>query len=130
MDKPLVLIVEDDNNVLDAIRRVIEQSGCVAITSNSFRQALELAREQKIAFAITDWDLNSEKTGVDIGRALQAINSNTLLVFITGKSVTELQAVASDLHIHTVLEKPVSLKILRALVDELLDKLAANYDPE
>ena len=119
MEKPSVLVVEDDENVLDAICRVVEDCGCHAIGAGSYRQALACAKQSRVNAAITDWDLNGDKSGVDIGRDLQQTKPEFLLVFITGKSVEKLRMATSDLSVFQIVEKPVSLKKLRTLVCEL-----------
>lgn len=126
MDKPIVLVVDDDRNVCEAICRVIEQCGCVAIPAFCFQQALDNAHLHKISFAITDWDLNEKKSGIDVGALLQSINPKLPLVFITGKSVSNLCAVASNLDIYCVLKKPVDLESLRSLTSQLSETYFKN----
>ncbi len=121
MGKPLILVVDDDQNMCDVVCRVVEECGCKALGSHSYDGALELAEKQHIDATITDWDLKDRRTGVDIARQLQRINPELLLVFITGKSVRDLTVAALDLNVYGIMEKPVSLVDLRVVIDELVD---------
>lgn len=54
-EAPTVLIVDDESPIADALGDIIEEAGYRAITATNGRLALELARQQRVVFVITDY---------------------------------------------------------------------------
>jgi CheY-like chemotaxis protein len=90
--RPRVLIIDDDEGVLTALERVLEEAGYDATTAWSGRDALGLLREGSFDLVLLDHDLpdvNSE----EILRQLRGLPARTPVVVMQTSSLTDKDAV-------------------------------------
>jgi CheY-like chemotaxis protein len=118
----VVLVVEDDQLVREAIEGLLRQWGCVVLAAGSGDEALAaLARDGHPPAAILcDYRLPQGETGIDvIGRLRDRIGSPIPAALITGDTAPELLREASDLGL-PLLHKPLQPAHLRALLEFLV----------
>jgi signal transduction histidine kinase/CheY-like chemotaxis protein len=121
----VVLVVEDDQLVREAIEGLLRQWGCVVLAAGSGDEALAaLARDGHPPAAILcDYRLPQGETGIAVIRRLRdRIGSPVPAALITGDTAPELLREASDSGL-PLLHKPVQPARLRALLEFLV---AAN----
>lgn len=114
-----VLVVDDDEDIVRAMRDLFQAWGCECIAAESWSQAQPLLTEPP-SLLIVDYRLRQGHTGVDLIAALNArFNRNVPAIIITGDAapdrLREAQATGAAL-----LHKPVSSRKLRAAIGEVL----------
>lgn len=80
-----ILIVEDDGDLLEVLKFVLEEAGYAAYSASNGAQALELAGSEAIDLVILDISM-SGMSGVEVARALRAApkTSKILIAVHTG----------------------------------------------
>ena len=115
-----VLVIDDEDSLVQAIRRYMSQEHEVDGTTSA-RQAIEmLARGEKYDAIVCDL-MMPQVTGMDVYAAVMKIDPSMAeqMIFVTGGAFTEsarhfLDTLPPGRHI----EKPFDLKSLRALINE------------
>jgi two-component system, sensor histidine kinase len=118
----LVVVIDDDALVLDAMRGILKSWGCSVITAKSDAGALAAlaghARQPDLI--ISDYRLGNGKTGFDVIERLRSSFSAQIPAFlISGDTAPERlrEASASGYYL---LHKPVLPMTLRSIVSQLL----------
>lgn len=118
----LVLVVDDDALVCEALAGLMEQWGCTVVTAASGDQALAaLAQQSRRPDAVLcDYRLPANETGGDVIRRLrERFGSDLSAALITGDTAPERLREANQSGI-PLLHKPVRPARLRALLEHLV----------
>ncbi len=117
-----VLIVDDETQVADVERRILEHLGYRATVRASGQEALDAFRQAPADFdvVVTDHGM-PDMTGLQLARELCAIRPDIRLVLATGYSDVTLSESARECGFHQQLQKPVTIEELGAAVRRALD---------
>jgi len=118
-----LLVVDDDSILCDSIARYASNRAHRVEQASTAVQALISARDRQPDVLITDWDLKAELDGVDVARCVSDIYPEAYIVFITGKSKTQLEIAAKNIDCYSILCKPFSLAELRDLLRQIETEL-------
>ncbi len=122
--RPLVLIVDDDLNSREIFATALRAAGFDAVTAGTGAEALSHARTSHFHAAVVDRDL-PDMSGTDIIRAFQA-NGHALPFIVMGALMTtQLTVDAMRLGACEVLDKPVAVEALCAMVARAVKGKAA-----
>ena len=115
----IVMVVENDADELNAMTRKLENWGASVLAASSTAEALALMQEIGTPpdILLADYQLDDEDTGIDTIRTLRAMSGEEIpAVIISANRERELLLLAREMSF-TVLNKPVQLVRLRALID-------------
>ncbi|HUR90835.1 MAG TPA: CHASE domain-containing protein [Ramlibacter sp.] len=113
----LVLVIDDDPQLTEAMRRLLREWGHEAITADGLDAAVEAAASARIGLVITDYQLGPRTTGVDAIDAIRKrIGREVPAIVVTGDTGTRAADHARSKGIPLLL-KPVDANALLALVD-------------
>jgi len=115
----IVMVVENDADELNAMTRKLENWGASVLAASSTAEALALMQEIGTPpdILLADYQLDDEDTGIDTIRTLRAMAGEEIpAVIISANRERELLLLAREMSF-TVLNKPVQLVRLRALID-------------
>jgi thioredoxin reductase (NADPH) len=140
MSEPLILVVDDDPQVLAAIRRDLRsryRADYVVLSANSGEAAIDAIKELKargdtLAMIISDQRMPS-MSGVDLLMKSREIYPIARRVLLTAYSDMKAAVRAiNEVHLDHYLEKPWDPpeERLYPVVDELLNSWQAEYRPE
>ncbi len=120
-----VLVIDDEDDVLDALIDELKTDGLDAIGCTNPAKALQTFAQKPFPLVITDLNM-PEMDGAQLTRKMKEINSKTEVIVITGYGGKEatlraLRAGASDF-----LEKPLDLEILRKSVNRALQRFTGK----
>jgi two-component system response regulator RegA len=115
--KPL-LLVDDDEVFLRVMGRALQRRGFDVFSAYTIEEALSLARVHCPAFAVVDLKLEND-TGLNLIPGLRALNSDMMIVLLTGYASIATAVEAIKLGADNYLPKPVR-------VDELTEALAGK----
>jgi len=116
---PTLLLIDDEAGIRFTIREVLRSEELRVLTAENSEQGLRLAREELPDVVLLDIRLGSE-SGLDVFRALRAIDPKVLVVFITGHGTAETAIGAMKLGAFDYLVKPLDLAELQQVVDQAL----------
>lgn len=103
----VVLIVEDQEDLRDGLRRFLQLKGYEAHVARNFDAALRAADAKPPDVAVCDRELGESRSGIDVARILQRRYASAI-VFVSGTSIEQLRADTADLDVVAYLQKPVS----------------------
>lgn len=115
----IVMVVENDADELNAMTRKLENWGASVLAASSTAEALALMQEIGTPpdILLADYQLDDRDTGIDTIRTLRAMAGEEIpAVIISANRERELLLLAREMSF-TVLNKPVQLVRLRALID-------------
>ena len=123
-----ILVVDDDQDIRDSLRAVLESQQYSVMTAADFEEAKEKMKTEKPDLFILDVMLNTRKDGFDISRALKNDPQfkNTPILMLTGvkqQTGIDFKVMAGDptwCPVDGFLDKPVKPDILLAEVERLL----------
>lgn len=117
-----ILVVDDNNSVLDAMRALLENWGCTILVADSVGASVKIAKtiDGSIDAIIADYRLRGNTTGVE---AIDAVNrqlkKKVVGILITGDTSPErMQELAA--HGLPVLHKPIKEAHLKTVIIKLL----------
>jgi CheY-like chemotaxis protein len=119
-----VLLVEDDDSLLDLLRRTLERGGFDVVTAVHGQDALTRFEEQTVDLVVTDI-LMPRMDGFELMRRLKSKSPHLPIVAMSG--ITDLPAyrkLALDSGANTALTKPIG----RAQLVELLRRIATAIE--
>lgn len=117
-----VLLIEDDPEVRQTVRRMLESWKLVVIEAENGLIGLALFRDHRPSFVITDIVM-PEMDGIEALRALRAIDPDAVVIAMSGGGDDKYPnplALARELGVVAALEKPFRRQQLRDAVDRIL----------
>ncbi len=117
--KKTILVVDDDKSILSAFLRFLEKAGYVVETAETGREALDKAQAKSYDVALVDVGLE-DMDGNDLLLKLKGINSELVIIVITGFSTKATGIKAADFGADDYLVKPVKPNELLRVIEERL----------
>lgn len=111
-----VLIVDDEPNILDLLRDILEAEGYTVVTANNGAAALYQIQRSPIALVLTDF-MMPFASGIDLARQIHR-NPHTALIPLVLMSAAVPEQV-SDIFA-AVIHKPFSIDTIVHVVRQLL----------
>lgn len=122
--KGTLLIVDDDENVVSALRRMLRQEGYRLLTASSGEEGLSLLRHEWVDVMMSDQRM-PKMTGVEFLREAKLIAPDTIRIMLSG--YTELASVTDAINegaIYKFLTKPWDDALLKASIAEAFERKA------
>jgi CheY-like chemotaxis protein len=123
MNKPRVLLVDDDRSVLDALGTLIESEGFDVVRAADGHEAVEKFRQQPIDIVLLDLNM-PVKGGWDTLERLTTINPLLPIIVITARP--DAYPVAMATGVATLMQKPLDIPLLLQAMRDLLAEPATE----
>jgi two-component system response regulator MprA len=123
MDKR-ILIIEDDEEILRVLKRVLTYEGYIVDTALTGKAGLILAQEQRPDIVVLDWMLPN-MDGLEVCRRLQKLGNQPILM-LTAKDTTQDRVEGLDAGADDYVVKPFEIEELLARIRALLRRTAAD----
>jgi DNA-binding response OmpR family regulator len=114
-----LLIVDDDDEFLEILKRRFSRRGFVVTACNNCCDALEIAARQRFDAAVVDRSLHGT-TGAELVRQLKASDPGLPIIVLSGWSGAEYDTEARRAGASDYLSKPCSLGDLEAAIQRVL----------
>ncbi|MDP1660214.1 MAG: response regulator transcription factor [Methylotenera sp.] len=105
-EKPTLLLVDDDEDFLNALAPAMVKRGFLVFKANSAESAFELAKNDPPEFAVVDLKMSGH-SGLVLVRQLAGLNAGTRIVVLTGYASVATAVEAIKLGATHYLAKPV-----------------------
>jgi len=119
-----ILIIEDDEEILRVLKRVLTYEGYTVDTALTGKAGLTLASEQRPDLVVLDWMLPN-MDGLEVCRRLQKLG-NQPIVMLTAKDTTQDRVQGLDAGADDYVVKPFEIDELLARIRALLRRTAAD----
>jgi len=117
-----VLLIEDNDQVLDAMTMLLESLNFTVLQSTNTAQALALFLDYDPRLVISDFRLPGDMDGLTLLKKLQGMSGDHLsAILVTGETSVENLQLSTDSGLK-VLHKPVNADTLEAAINEVMTK--------
>jgi signal transduction histidine kinase/CheY-like chemotaxis protein len=119
-EPPRLLVVEDDKDLCDLLRRMLERAGFSTAGASNGREALRHLKTEPVDLLITDMVM-PEMDGVELMRILRKNRPKLPIIALSGvENFKEYRRISTHLGAQAALHKPVSrVDLIRAVNDVL-----------
>jgi DNA-binding NtrC family response regulator len=123
LQRHTILIVDDEPEVLDSLRRILRAEEYRILTSQSPEEALQLVDSGGIDLLLSDVDMPG-MSGLELVSRVRRSHPEVVRMLLTGRASLEsaLQAI-NDGEVHRYLTKPWDKAALRETLRQALDRL-------
>jgi DNA-binding NtrC family response regulator len=121
--RPLLLIVDDEEGILDVVSRFAERAGFDVVACSQGREAISLIQTRRPDLAMVDLRM-PEVGGLDILRAIRDVDAHCQAVLMTGYASVDTAVEAVKLGAMDYLSKPLDF----GRVDQLLAGVRDEID--
>lgn len=125
-----ILIVDDDEKLLNMLRRTLTYEGFHVLTASDGNAALALAQAQRPDVIVLDWMMPG-LDGIGVLKQLRALEDQTLVLMLTARDAVEDRVEGLETGADDYLAKPFAPAELLARVRALLRRpsIAARDEP-
>jgi len=117
---PSVLFVDDETQILDALRRAFRKASFTVMVANGGEEALELVASRDFDVIVSDMRM-PEMNGAEFLTAAAAFKPTCKRILLTGYSDNDSTVIAINKgRIHAYLEKPIKTDELKEKIDTLI----------
>ena len=123
-----ILVVDDDSNMLGAIKRILEREGFAAHCVESGEEAIAQIKERSFSLMITDYNMPG-LNGLELARKGLELAPRMPIIMDTGGLTPLITRLAKEIGIARVLPKPFLVsELLKTIRDVLVTpgELAAS----
>jgi len=123
----VILIVDDDRNGRETLRRALARDGYETLTAENGRKALALAQDKALDLVLTDLIMPG-LGGLDFIAGLQVVQPEVPVILISAFANVDTAVKAVRRGVHDVLEKPIRLRDVRRAVKRALESRPAGRE--
>ena len=120
-DKPSILLVDDDKNILDTARDILEDAGYGVETASRGEEAVAALDRRAYNIVVVDFQL-PDTTGLELARKVRERHEFTLVILMTGHASLEMAVKAIQEAVYDYLIKPVDPAQLKRTIERALDQ--------
>jgi DNA-binding NtrC family response regulator len=121
MEKPTLLIVEDDPNVGESIRLLLKKRGFSILLASNGKEALQVFRHEMVDLVITDLVM-PKMDGMALLEAIKKLKPETEVIVISAQGTIEKAVQAIKMGAFDFIEKPLNPKVIALVVERALEK--------
>ncbi|HYT73269.1 MAG TPA: sigma-54 dependent transcriptional regulator [Vicinamibacterales bacterium] len=120
--KPLVVVIDDEQGILDVVSRFAQRAGYEAITCSNGRDAIVQLQARKADLVLVDLRM-PDVGGLDVLRAIRDIDPRCQAILMTGYASVDTAVEAIKLGAMDYLSKPLDFARLEQLLAGVRDDL-------
>ncbi|GAC1465315.1 MAG: response regulator [Isosphaeraceae bacterium] len=121
LDRPSILITDDDPTVRETFREIFEPEGFITLLAESGEEAIEIVKDRDVHLALMDMHL-PKLSGLETIHLVRQIKGIIPMILISADSDDDLLRKALSAHAFCVLAKPVSKNVVIYVVTRALEK--------
>lgn len=121
MSNEKIIIVDDEPDVLDLCKRILDVKGYQIKTAHSGQEVIDLAQQEHFDLLLTDIRMPG-MSGLEVAQAVKQFSPYIICVTMTGFSTMDMAIEALKLGVDEFVLKPFSPQELSATVAKALEK--------
>lgn len=118
---PSILLVDDDANILDTAKDILEEAQYVITTASNGAQAVEKLDQNEFNVVVVDFQL-PDATGLELARKVRERSEHTCVILMTGHASLEMAVKAIQEAVYDYLIKPVDPSQLKRTIEKAIEK--------
>ncbi len=101
-----ILFVDDEENILKALQRLMRKSGYETFFASGGKEALQIIEREHLSVVVTDMRM-PEMSGVELVKAANEIDRQSVKIILSGYSdIDDIMSAVNGGHIHSYITKP------------------------
>jgi DNA-binding response OmpR family regulator len=120
-ERPKVLIIDDNTNMSETLKDVLEEKGYKAVTVETAHEGIQTARESFFNIALIDINL-PDKTGIELLKEFRSAYPSRINIMITASATLNNAVDALNLGADAYVLKPIDFIKLDHIMKECLRK--------
>ena len=125
-NRKLILLVDDDTSLSEAISEFLKESSFDVISENDPEKAVRLARHMLVDLLILDLQM-PKLDGFEVLKLVREHQPKVKVIILTGK-ISEFQEQLKQIKVDMLMMKPPDTEKLLTAIDDLTETIA--YEPE
>jgi PAS domain S-box-containing protein len=121
MDRPVLLIVDDDANLRKTLAGIMEMKGYGVLSAADGKTGLAVLEENRVNLALIDLGL-PDILGVDLLKKIKELYPSTQAIILTGNATLDSAIEATNRGAFSYLRKPFDIDQLLLLVQRAIEK--------
>jgi len=117
-EKTLILVVDDQFNVRETLKAILEHKGYRVATAKDSAEAIEMVKKKHYDIIFLDIKL-PDMNGVETFEQVKKIDPQAVVIMMTGYSVDDLVRRAISQGAYTCIYKPFDMENIIGLVEEI-----------
>lgn len=113
-----VLVVEDDADLRNSLRKSLEMEGCESEGAESAEEAIRLVSDRPFHLVVTDYNLGAGSNGLFLLSFLKKNGCRMPTILMSGYREERLEDVARELGVSAFLEKPFPMDLFLEVCSE------------
>jgi two-component system response regulator HydG len=122
-DKPKILVVDDNQDLLETFAMILKRRGYAVQTAVNGVSAVAKFQDQEFDVTLMDIVM-PEMNGVDASKKMKELDPEASIILMTAYSDEELMQTARKQGVRQIIHKPIKIDELLAVINE-----AANGEP-
>jgi DNA-binding NtrC family response regulator len=123
--KPLILIVDDEKNTREGLRKALESPGYRILLAASTREALQIMERTRVDLIVTDLRMPGED-GLELMRRGRMLRPDMSVILLTAYGTVQTAVKAMKNGAYDYLTKPVNLDELGMVVERALASVVGD----
>jgi len=120
-EKPSLLIIDDDENMLETLSDVLQEKGYQTETAKTGKEAITKAKEHFFNVALIDIRL-PDITGIEVLRAFRENYPSRMNIILTAYATLQNAVDAVNLGANAYIMKPIDHKRLEKIITKCLER--------
>jgi len=118
---PSILLIDDDVNILDTAKDILEEASYVIATASNGAQAIQKLDQNEFNVVVVDFQL-PDATGLELARKVRERSDHTCVILMTGHASLEMAVKAIQEAVYDYLIKPVDPAQLKRTIEKAIEK--------
>ena len=129
MERPVILIVDDEERILFVLQNALKklENGFEVLTAHTAPDALRKARDERCDIVITDL-IMPDTDGIEFTEQIMEMEGAPIVVWMTAYGCQSFKAEAERLGVFRCIEKPIEIDQMRQLAREALAQREGQRD--
>lgn len=119
-EKPTILIVDDDRQVLKSLKIWFKNEGLIPITASNASEAVSAMKEKPVDVALVDLRMSTED-GISVSKKLRELDENIKIIIMTGFPSYETAVKAMKVGVTDYISKGSSNEKIMSVVRKALE---------
>lgn len=120
-DKPNILVVDDEVEVLKILKKILTDRGYNVMTAQNGSEALKVVRKNNIKLALLDIKL-PKMDGIELLGRFKKINPDLIVIMMTAFGTLKTAIRAMKLGAYDYVTKPFDLDVIVSIINQAFEE--------
>jgi len=123
--KPIILVIDNDEESLELFRRILKKGDYTVLTTDNGKGALGLVERERPNLVILDLRM-PDMSGIEILCRIKRIDENIEVIVVTGYGTMKTTRIVMRLGAYDYVTKPLDINYVKDIVTDALSPVSEN----